>query len=173
MFCEWQSDWTTFWLSERLFLISLFLLSENEIIDRTISLKEKSVKFIWRLKKFVLSITSVLLIKTIVIVRFRIKNRLINHVESYVEFLFQLIKKNSYRSIRFWFWNVASKFIIKIRSSQDELIENRFELNDFDMSKNILNVHAKITLLFSVWHDISLLLQTLQCLSCSFLEWLD
>ena len=121
-------------------------------------LEEKNVTFIWRLKEFVLSIMFVLLIKTIIIVKFRIKNKLIHHVESYVEFLFQLIKKNSYRNIRLWFWNIASKFIIKIKSNQDKLIENKFEFDDFDMTKNILNVHAKITLLFNVWHNISFFL---------------
>ena len=136
-------------------MINLFL-SKYVIFDKLI-LNEKNVWFIERLKKFVLSISFFLFIKTI---RYSRIDKWIStsYFVSNIYFIIKLIQKLLNNRLSNRFENVASKFSIKIVSNYNDLIENESHFDNFDIFKNILNVKSKISLFFDIKYRVSFFL---------------
>ena len=153
---------------ERLILIFLILINKIfELIKRIIewrSIKErKEIVDIKLLKKIVLSFSILLIDLFIKFVDIVEKIDVIvdvktfdNHFVSKRRFEIKLFEKTihdrNYREL----WNLHSKIKIKIVSRQDELIKNKREFDDFNVTHDVLYVLTKCFVISTINHDITL-----------------
>ena len=136
-------------------IIQINLIFKREIIVEAIRLINWLIIFVIVFDSTI-TLTKLLLIKALN--NFEIDENFCRYFVSYVDFAIQMKKKLLNNNIRCWFENITSKFLIQIILNQRDLIENKFHVNDFNMSKNILNVKTKIFVIFSVDENVSLFL---------------